>query len=318
MLIAQLHLKNLVLQKFGGWQRSFNIEGRPEPLPGQRPSADTTRVTPDYFKTMGVRLLEGRSILATDRADTPPVCLIDETFAKTHWPGESPIGKRVKFGNLTDATTPWMEVVGVVAHVKNYGVDQPSRVEIYLPMYQRNSNSATIVVETGGDPASLSAGLREAVHSVDPDLPLFAVRTLDEIQASQTAPRRLAVVLRSVFSAVALLLAAIGIYGVVSYAVALRTQEIGIRMALGAKRDDISRMVLRFGVRMSLIGVTVGLVAAFGLARTMAGLLFQTSTADPPTFSIVPLLLMAVAILACWVPARRATRVDPLVALRTE
>ena len=224
----------------------------------------------------------------------------------------------MKFGNLTDATTPWMEVVGVVAHVKNYGVDQPSRVEIYLPMYQRNSNSATIVVETGGDPASLSAGLREAVHSVDPDLPLFAVRTLDEIQASQTAPRRLAVVLLSVFSAVALLLAAIGIYGVVSYAVALRTQEIGIRMALGAKRDDISRMVLRFGVRMSLIGVTVGLVAAFGLARTMAGLLFQTSTADPPTFSIVPLLLMAVAILACWVPARRATRVDPLVALRTE
>ncbi|HRB13871.1 MAG TPA: ABC transporter permease, partial [Vicinamibacteria bacterium] len=156
------------LPLLGGWQSSFNIEGRPEPLPGQRPSADTTRVTPDYFKTMGVRLLEGRSILATDRADTPPVCLIDETFAKTHFPGESALGKRVKFGDLTDATSPWMEVVGVVAHVKNYGVDQPSRVEIYLPMYQRNSNSATIVVETAGDPASLAAGLREAVRSVDP------------------------------------------------------------------------------------------------------------------------------------------------------
>jgi len=247
-----------------------------------------------------------------------PVCVFDVTFAKAHWPGESPIGKRVKFGALSDATAPWMEVVGVVPHVKNYGVDQPSRVELYMPMYQRNSNSATIVVETAGDPAALSPGLREAVRAVDADLPLFSVRTLEEIRATQSASRRLAVVLITVFSSVALLLAAIGIYGVMSYAVTLRTQEIGIRMALGAEREDISKMVLRFGARMSAIGVGVGLVAAFALARTMAGLLFQTSVADPPTFSIVPLLLMTVALLACYIPARRATRVDPLVALRTE
>ena len=308
----------LTFPLLGGNQNSFNIEGRPEPPPGQRPSTDVTRVTPDYFKTMGLRLLEGRTVEATDRADTPPVCLIDETFAKTYWPGESAIGKRVKFGNLKDPEPPWMQVVGIVAHVKNYGVDQPSRVEIYLPFYQRPASSPTIVVETAGDPASLTPGVREAVRSLDPDLPIYAVRTLNEVVATQMAPRRLAVLLISVFSGVALLLAAIGIYGVMSYAVTLRTQEIGIRMALGAERDDISRMILRFGVRMSLIGVTVGLLAAFGLARTMAGLLFQTSPADPPTFSIVPLLLMAVALLACWVPARRATRVDPLVALRTE
>ena len=308
----------LTFPLLGGNQSSFNIEGRPEPLPGQRPSADVTRVTPDYLKTMGVRIVLGRSIEATDRADTPPVCLIDETFAKAHWPGESALGKRVKFGMLTDTSLPWMQVVGITSHVKNYGVDQPSRVELYMPFHQRPPTSATIVVKTAGDPASLTPGVREAVRAVDPELPLYAVRTLDEIITSQTAPRRLAVVLISVFSGVALLLAAIGIYGVMSYAVALRTQEIGIRMALGAGRDDISRMVLRFGARMSIIGVGVGLVAAFGLARTMGGLLFQTSASDPPTFSIVPLLLMAVALVACYIPARRATRVDPLVALRTE
>jgi putative ABC transport system permease protein len=308
----------LTFPLFGGNQNSFNVEGRPEPPPGQRPSTDVTRVTPDYFQTMGLRLLEGRKIESTDRADTPPICLIDETFAKTYWPGESAIGKRVKFGGLNDAEPPWMQIVGVVAHVKNYGVDQPSRVEIYLPFNQRPAGSPTIVVETAGDPASLTPGVREAVKSLDPDLPIFAVRTLTDVVASQMAPRRLAVALISVFSGVALLLAAIGIYGVMSYAVTLRTQEIGIRMALGAEREDISKMVLRFGARLSFIGVALGLVAAFGLARMMAGLLFQTSVADPPTFSIVPLLLMAVALVACYLPARRATRVDPLVALRNE
>ena len=308
----------LTFPLLGGNQNSFNVEGRPEPPPGQRPSTDVTRVTPDYFKTMGLRVIEGRTVEATDRADTPAVCVIDETFAKTYWPGESAIGKRVKFGNLNDPEPPWMQVVGVVAHVKNYGVDQPSRVEIYLPFYQRPASTPTILVETAGDPASLTPGVREAVRSLDPALPIYAVRTLNDVVASQMAPRRLAVLLISVFSGVALLLAAIGIYGVMSYAVTLRTQEIGIRMALGAKRDDISRMVLRFGAKMSLIGVSVGLVAAFGLARGMSSLLFQTSTADPPTFSIVPLLLMVVALAACWVPARRATRVDPLVALRAE
>jgi len=302
----------------GGNQNSFNVEGRPEPPPGQRPSTDVTRVTSDYFKTMGLRVIEGRIIEPADRANTPAVCVIDETFARTYWPGESAIGKRVKFGSLNDPEPPWMQVVGVVGHVKNYGVDQPSRVEIYLPYYQRPASGPTIVLETAGDPASLTAGVREAVKSLDPALPIFAVRTLNEVVASQMAPRRLAVLLISVFSVVALLLAAIGVYGVMSYAVTLRTQEIGIRMALGAGREDIARMVLRFGVRMSFIGVAVGLFAAFGLGQMMAGLLFQTSASDPPTFSIVPILLMGVALIACYVPARRATRVDPLVALRTE
>jgi putative ABC transport system permease protein len=303
---------------FGGWQSSFVVEGRPEPPPGQRPSTDTMRVSPDYFKTMGVKLIEGRGVEPTDRLDSPFVCLIDETFARSYFPDESPVGKRLKFGSLADQTSPWMTVVGITSHVKNYGVDQPSRVQLYMPFAQRPVNSGTIVLETSGDPTALTAGLREAVRSIDPDLPLFSIRTLDDIVSAQTAQRRLAVVLISVFASVALLLSAIGIYGVMSYAVTLRTQEIGIRMALGAAREDISKMVLRFGVRMSVIGIALGLVAAFGLARGMAGLLFQTSVTDPPTFSAVPLILMAVALAACYIPARRATTVDPLVALRSE
>ncbi len=305
------------LPLLGGWQSSFVLEGRPEPLPGQRPSADITRVTADYFNAMGVRVLKGRVFDDHDRADAPTVCLVDQTFVKTHWPSEEPLGKRLKFGGL-DSKNPWLEVVGVVGHVKNYGVDQDSRVEVYLPYLQNPSGGFTLIVRANGDPSGLSAGLREAVRSVDPELPVYSLRTLEGIVTDRSAQRRLAVVLISVFAGVALLLAAVGIYGVMSYAVAQRTQEIGIRMALGAGQQDILGMVLRYGTRMAAVGITLGLAASFGLARFMARLLFQTSTADPPTFSLVPILLMLVALVACYLPARRATRVDPLVALRTE
>ena len=198
-----------------------------------------------------------------------------------------------------------MEVVGVVAHVKNYGVDEDSRVEMYLPYLQNSAGSFTLLVRSEGDPGALAAGLRQAVRAVDPELPVYAVRTLREIVADRSAQRRLAVVLISVFAAVALALAAVGIYGVMSYAVAQRTQEIGIRMALGAERQHVLQMVLRSGATMAVLGVGIGLVTAFGLARLMTSLLFQTSAADPPTFSVVPLLLAAVA-LAGVLPARTA------------
>ena len=305
------------LPLLGGWQSSFVLEGRPEPLPGQRPSADITRVTAEYFDAMGVRVLKGRVFDDRDRADAPTVCLVDDTFVKTYWPSEEPLGKRLRFGGL-DSKNPWLEVVGVVGHVKNYGVDQESRVEVYLPFLQNPNTGFTLVVRASGDPASLSAGLRESVRSVDPELPVYSVRTLEGIVTDRSAQRRLAVVLISVFAGVALLLAAVGIYGVMSYAVAQRTQEIGIRMALGAGQEDILGMVLRYGTRMAAVGIALGLAASFGLARFIARLLFQTSTADPPTFSLVPILLMLVALIACYLPARRATRVDPLVALRTE
>jgi putative ABC transport system permease protein len=275
-------------------------------------------VSPGYFDVMGVRVLEGRVFDDRDRSDAPLVCLIDETFARAHWPGESPLGKRLKFGRLSNTEHKWMEVVGVVAHVKNYGVDEESRVEMYLPYLQSSVSGFTLLVRSEGDPGALTAGLRQAVRAVDPELPVYAIRTLREIVADRSAQRRLAVVLISVFAAVALVLAAVGIYGVMSYAVAQRTQEIGIRMALGAERQHVLQMVLRSGATMAVLGVGIGLVTAFGLARLMTSLLFQTSAADPPTFSIVPLLLAAVALLACYLPARRATRVDPMVALRYE
>jgi putative ABC transport system permease protein len=202
--------------------------------------------------------------------------------------------------------------------VKNYGVDEKSRVELYLPYLQNAAGAFTLVVRSGGNPGRLTSGLRAAVSAADADLPLYSVRTLEELVAGRTAARRLSVVLLTVFAGLALLLAVVGIYGVTSYTVAQRTQEIGIRMALGAQRADIVSMVLKHGTRMALAGVAIGLVSAFGLARLITSLLFETSAADPPTFSVVPLLLILVAVGACYLPARRATQVDPMVALRYE
>ncbi|HVR72631.1 MAG TPA: ABC transporter permease [Vicinamibacteria bacterium] len=304
------------LPLLGGWQSSFRLEGRPEPPPGQLPSADITRVTPDYFRAMGVRLREGRVFTDRDTADAPPVAIVDETFARAHCPGEGALGRRLRFGALDNKDAKWLEIVGVVGHVKNYGVDEDSRVEVYLPYDQSPVSGVTLVVRASADPASLSGPLRAAVKAADPELPLYAVRTLPEIVSDRTAQRRLAATLITVFAVVALVLAGVGIYGVMSYAVAQRTQEIGIRMALGAERREILRMVLRHGALMAVSGVALGLVAASVLARLITSLLFQTSAADPPTFSVVPVVLIAVALLACWIPARRATRVDPLVALR--
>jgi putative ABC transport system permease protein len=306
------------LPLLGGWQSSFSVEGKPEPPKGQRPSADIARVSPDYFSVMGVRVLEGRVFEERDREGAPAVCVVDETFARTHWPGESPLGKRVKFGGLDDKDNPWMEVVGRVAHVKNYGVDEESRVELYLPYLQNTGSGFSLLVKSDGASGVAAASLRAAMSAASPDIPLYQVRPLDDIVAERSVQRRLAAQLTSVFAAVALALAAVGIYGVMSYAVAQRTQEIGIRMALGAGEEGILQMVLKNGAALALVGVAIGLGLALGLARLIASMLFQTSATDPPTFSIVPLLLLAVALFACWLPARRAARVDPMVALRYE
>jgi putative ABC transport system permease protein len=307
------------LPLLGGWQSGFSVEGKPEPPPGQRPSADITRISPDYFRVMGIRLLKGRAFTGQERPDGTQVCLIDETFAQKHWPGEDPLGKRVKFGSLDNKDNPWIEVIGVVNHVKHYGVDQDSRIEMYLPYTQSPIPSFTLVVRTSGDPSGVTAAVSRAVQSVDPDVPLYQARTLESIVSDRVAERRLAAILISIFGTLALALAAVGIYGVMSYAVTQRSHELGIRMALGAQRREIFKLVIGSGMLLAGVGLVIGFAAAFfGLAPLVASVLFQVTATDPPTYAISPLVLLVVALLASWIPARRATRVDPMIALRYE
>src|SRR5262245_32292919 len=308
------------LPLLGGWQSGFVIEGRPEPPPGQGPSADIQRISPDYFRIMGIRLLKGRIFGAQDQADSQQVCMIDETFAQKHYPGEDPVGKRLRFGGHDQGNqNPWIEIVGVVNHVKHYGVDQDSRIEMYLPYTHSPIPSFIILAKTDGDPARLASAIARAVASVDADVPLYAVQTLESITSDRVAERRLAAILITIFGALALLLAAVGIYGVMSFAVTQRSHEMGIRMALGAQRRDILRMVLGSGMLLAILGLAIGFVAAFfGLAPLVSSVLFQVTATDPPTYTFSPVILLAVALLACWLPARRATRVDPMIALRYE
>lgn len=302
----------------GGWQTSFSVEGKPEPPPGQMPSTDISRISSNYFRAMGVQLLKGREFTERDDGNAPPVCIIDTTMAQTVWPGEDAVGKKVKFGHPTGAQNKWMEVVGVVAHVKNYGVDQTSRMETYVPYLQSPLGIFTLVIRTAGAPASMIPAARQAVLSVDRDVPISDVQTLEDIVAEHSAGRRMAATLLGIFAAIALVLAAVGIYGVISYGVSQRIHEIGIRMALGAQQQQILRMVMKQGSLVAATGLILGLTAAFGLTRFLGSLLFEIGTLDPTTFSIVPLILMCVVLLACYVPARRATRIDPMNALRNE
>lgn len=305
------------LPLLGGWQTGFWIEGRPFPPPGQFPSTDFARVSPDYFRVMGQRLLRGRYFNEHDTADSTPVAIVDQTLADTYWPGEDPIGKRMRFGGPR-SEAPWMEIVGVVAHVKNYGVDEESRVETYVPVMQNPNRFFTIVLRTPGDPASLAPALRLALREADAEAVLFNPRTMEEIASDSVAERRLAAMLLGVFSALAMLLAAVGLYGVMSYAVSRRTHEIGIRMALGAQRRDVFRLLLGQGMALTAIGLAIGLTGAWWVTRYIETQLFGVSATDPLVFLLLPLAMASVAALACYVPARRATRVDANVALRYE
>jgi putative ABC transport system permease protein len=309
-------IRNPVL---GGDQELFAVDGRPIPPMGQLPSTDFAKITPDALRAMGVRLLRGRFFNEYDNEKSQRVCLIDQNLAQQFWPKDDPIGKRI----VTELPKPgepmkWLTVVGVVSHVKNYGVDQPSRIETYVPFAQDVNSSAAIVLRSTADPAVLTSAVREALRSLDSDVPLFNVQTLEEVVGETVAPRRLSVILLSAFAALALTLAAIGIYGVMSYAVSQRTQEFGIRMALGAKTGDVLRLVLRRAMSLLAIGAGIGLAGAFLLSRLMQSMLFQVPPTDLWTYASILILLSSVALLACYLPARRATRVDPLVALRYE
>jgi putative ABC transport system permease protein len=304
----------------GGMQTGFMVEGRPKPEPGKEPSADFARVTPGAMEAMGIRLLRGRYFDASDNEQSMKVLIIDEHMAEQNWPGQDPIGKRmvVALGPEPHGEIPWMTVVGVVRQVKNYGVDQPTRVEAYVPNAQFPGSGGNLVLRSPQDPEHLVSALRRTVHSLDPNMPLFNVRTLREVSEENVAPRKLSVILLSLFSAIALTLAVLGIYGVMTYVVVGRTREIGLRIALGAKPGDVLGLVLGQGARVALCGVVAGVVASLALTHLMRSLLFEVSATDPVTFAAVAVLLSGTALLACYIPARSAMGLDPVYTLRYE
>jgi putative ABC transport system permease protein len=303
----------------GSWQTSYLIEGHTDLDPSQIPSTDITSVTPDSMRAMGVHLVLGRFFTEADNEKAPLVCIVDTMMAQLAWPGQDPIGKKM-FAASGSPNDPGhaRTVVGLVAHTKNYGVDQPSREETYVPYAQRPLPGGSLVIRSVADPAGLASAARAAVQSLDADLPVRDVRTLDEIVGENVAPRQLSVMLLSSFAGLALVLAAIGIYGVMSYSVTQRTQEIGVRIAIGAQQGDILRLVIGNGMTLLLLGLGFGLAGAFALSRFLQSLLFEVKSTDIMTFASVPFLLAAVAFLACYLPARRATLVDPVVALRND
>jgi putative ABC transport system permease protein len=304
----------------GGNQNSYVVEGKPRPDLQRMPATDISRVTPGAILAMGVRLLKGRDFTSADTADSEPVCIIDATMAQTNWPNDDPIGKHISIETRgEDPNSPiWRKVIGVVAHVKNYGVDQPSRVETFVPYTQRLSGGGYVILRTSGNPANLAQAMRDAMQSVDPSIPVSQIQTLADIVDENVAPRRLTVLLLGSFAGLALALAAVGIYGVMSYTVTQRTQEIGIRIALGAARSDIFRLVVRGGMTLLIIGIGIGLGGALYLSRFLGTMLFQVKATDVWTFLSVPAILAAIGIAACIIPARRATSVDPILALRME
>jgi len=298
---------------------SFLIEGM-QIAPGQAsPHGDPHIISPDYFTAMGIPLLKGRFFNQQDTADSLAVAIIDETLAERYWPGEDPIGKRMgAFFDRKDGQVRMREIVGVVGHTKSYGLDGKSKVQYYFPFSQRPRQDVYLAVRTSAEPSSLITAVRSAISSVDADQPIYNIKTLDEVLSDSMAQNRFSTWMLAIFAGIALLLAATGIYGVMSYSVSQRTQEIGIRMALGASRGDVLKMVIGRGMMLAAIGLSVGLAAAFGVTRLMSSLLFGVTATDLVTFISIPLVLATVALAACYIPARRATKVDPIQALRYE
>ena len=318
-----------------GWQTSFMIDGRPVPPRDQVPLMEACLVTPDYFKAMNIPVLRGR--VFTDRDDRSHIAgrdlsklnenqraiagmnsiVIDEDFAKRYWPNEDAVGKYVRLGTESDA--PKLEVLGVVGRVKMESLNQNSdRVQGYFPFNQTPDTGMTVIVKGASDPNQLIASVRGAIREVDPDQPIYSVRTMNEIRAESVAGERLNLTLLSLFAGIALVLAIVGIYGVMSYSVTQRTHEIGIRMAIGARPRDVFKMVLGHGMKLTLLGVVIGLGSAFALTRLMETMLFGVEPTDKLTFAAISIMLIMVALLACYLPGRRATKVEPTISLRYE
>lgn len=304
-----------------GGTSGFFPEGIKEPIPGMAYDANHRQVSADYLKTMNIPLRQGRYFDDRDDEQSLPVVIINETMARQYWPGETALGRRFKLDD-SDANRPWMEIVGIVADIRQMGLDVPVKAEMYMPYRQVKDyefyTPRDLVIRTSGDTASLMGGVRQAVREADPDQPISNVATMAELLGVEAAQRQMGMIMLVAFAVLALLLASLGIYGLLAYFVTQHTNEIGVRVALGATRRNIVMLVLRKGMGLTLLGVTIGLAVSFALTRLMSSLLFGVKAADPLTFVMVPLLLAVVALLACSIPARRATKVDPMVALRYE
>ena len=315
--VSHAALTNPLPLSGGGNQTSYLVEGEPEPGPGQRPSTENNAASRDYFEAMRIPLLRGATFTDQEKPGDPATILIDTKFAETHFAGRDPVGRRINFGS-PNAEPAWATIIGVVGHVQNYGVGQDTRVQIYYPYRRTPPVVASFVVRTTQDPAALGAAIRAAMREVEPTLPIFALRTMDELFDQSVTNQRVMLRLLGVFAAIALLLAAIGLYGVLSYIVAQRTREVGVRLALGATAGDVRRLLLGQGLRLAAIGLGVGLLGAVAVGRAMASVLYGVSPFDALNLGAVALLLLAIGLAASWLPAWRATRIDPVEALRAE
>lgn len=298
----------------GGPATSFAVAGNP--AEDREPIADIRIIDTDYLRTLAIPLRSGRHFSERDTASMPPVMIINEELARRYFPGTNPLGRQITMRDWGDPLTG--EIVGVVGNVKADGLDAEMRPMIYWPYPQFPNNFINLVIRTEDDSPQPAAAVKSVIRAVDREQPIAAIKTLDEIVAASVSPRRFNMLLLVGFASMALLLAAVGLYGVISYSVSQRIHEIGVRMALGAGTGEVLRLILRQGMTLALIGTGIGMLAAFGLTRLMAALLYGVSATDPLTFTVIALLQLIVAALACWWPARRATKVDPLIALRHE
>jgi putative ABC transport system permease protein len=315
--VARAGATNLVPLENGDDSVYFSIEGQPPVAPGLAPLADYRVITPGYLGAMEIPLLKGRSFTERDAAGAPPVAIVSEKLARQYFPNEDAVGKRLRVGEGP------CEVVGIVSDVRNKSFmseprDEKLRPAIYLPHAQHPYGQMAVVVNSINDPGSLASAVRKEVEAIEKDQPLFNLRTISQVRSESMVPQRLSAFMFAVFALMAMFLAAIGIYAVIAYSVVQRTREIGIRMALGAENRDVLKLVLRKGMTLAVLGVVIGLAGALLMSRLMTNLLYGVTATDAATFAIVSAGLMAVALLACYIPARRATKVDPLVALRYE
>ena len=298
--------------------RRFNVsflgEGPPPAEDGAQPVGDLRSASPAYFPTLGIPMVTGRLFTASDGPNAPQVAIVNQTLARRYWAGESAVGKRIS----ADTGKTWITIVGVVGDVRHYGLQSEPTDEVYIPFAQLPIRESTVLIRTTADPAAMARRVAEEVLAIDPAQPVANVQTLEEVRGEALASPRLTTSLLLLFALLALCITAAGLGGVVAFSVSQRTQEIGVRMALGAGRGEVLGMVLREGLRLVALGLALGALAAVGLSRLMTGLLFHVESTDPITFSGMALVLTLIAAAACLVPARRAATVDPLVALRAD